>query len=133
MVRRMLCGLMVVGVVVASAAIALGQTRADGTQFESTLGLSLPSFGRVHYSDEGVINKLTGFNLGLGYSMRYYNRGFEVEEFNLYWGWGTLLLIIPYVEFGLSYPLVVGEKGHLLVLDLGVIYIAPRLGISILY
>lgn len=133
MVRRILCGLMVVGVVVSSAAIALGQTRADGTPFESALGLSLPSFGRVHYNEEGVISKLTGFNLGFGYSMRYYSRGFEVEEFNLYWGWGSVLLLIPYVEFGLSYPLVVGEKGNLLVLDLGVIYIVPRLGISFLY
>lgn len=133
MVRRMLCGLMVVGVMMTSAAITLGQTAADGTPFESTLGLSLPSFGRVHYSEEGVLNKLTGFNLGLGYSVRYYNRGFEVEAFNLYWGWGTVLLLIPYVEFGLSYPLPIGEKGNLLVLDLGVVYIAPRLGISILY
>ncbi len=134
--KQLLIG-MIVGVLVLAGvgfeATVLGQTRADGSPFESTIGLSLPTFGRVHYNDEGLIRRLTGFNLGLGYSARTYRNGLYPEEFNVYWGWGTFLLILPYIEFGVSYPVIVGEKGNLLVLDLGVVYIAPRIGISILY
>jgi len=117
-----------------SASLALGaQTRADGEQFERVLGVGLPSIGRVHYGEDGLINRMTGFNIALGYSVRYYNDGLLPDEFNWFWGWGTVALLLPYVEFGVTYPLVVGEKGNLLLLDLGFIYIAPKIGISVIY
>jgi len=113
--------------------VAFGQTKADGSPFERSFGLAFPTFGTIHYSDEGLINKMTGFNLALGYSARYYRDGLVPEDFNTYWGWGTLALLIPYVEFGVSYPFEVGDKGNLLVLDLGLIYIAPRIGLFLVY
>ena len=131
--RAILVGSLVLILMLGVGLALSGQTKADGTQFEKLFGLSFPSFGTVHYNDEGLINKFTGFNLALGYSARFYNDGFVVEDFNTYWGWGTWALLIPYVEFGVSYPFVVGDKGNLLVLDLGLFYIAPRIGVTLVY
>ena len=131
--RTILVVSLVLALVLGMTMTLLGQTRADGTRFEKTFGLAFPSFGTVHYNDEGFIDKMTGFNLGLGYSARYYRDGLVTEDFNTYWGWGTIVLLVPYVEFGVSYPFEIGAKGNLLVLDLGLIYIAPRIGLYIIY
>ena len=54
-------------VLILSVAVTLsGQTKADGSFFEKSFGLNFPTFGTVHYNDEGLINKFTGFKSGSG-------------------------------------------------------------------
>lgn len=131
--RRAITGLLALAIAISIVATLTAQTNANGSRFEDTIGFSLPTIGTIHYDNEGHISKATGFNLGLGISRRFYRDGLIPEEFNRYWGWGTVLLLLPYVEFGVSYPFVVGEKENLLVLDLGFVYILPRIGISLIF
>jgi len=77
------------------------------------------------------VTRISGINLGLGYSMRHYTSsdGMRPGRLNFYWGWGTLVLILPYVEFGVSYPIALGGESQFVV-DLGALYIIPYIGLS---
>ncbi len=102
---------------------------------DQLFGLSLPTFGSVKYNDDGEIYRTQGLNLGLGFSRRNYTSegGLQPDRFNTYWGWGTVLLVIPYIEFGLSYPLSIADGEQFIVFDVGLFYIAPYISISIWY
>ncbi len=98
-----------------------------------TVGLgSLPTIGWTHFDDGGNLVRVTGLNLALGYSARYYtpDDGLRPDRFNNYWGWGTFALIIPYLEFGWLYAIPMGEGPQLFTIDLGFIYIFPRIGLG---
>lgn len=98
------------------------------------LGFTFPTFGWVHLNDAGQIDHVNGFNFALGLSYRKYPNGLEPGKFNFYWGWGTLVLILPYFEGGLSYAIALGQDGsQLLNVDLGVFYIVPYVGVSVLF
>ena len=110
----------------------------EGTKAPSVstvFGLSFPCWGRIHYDARGNLKKITGLNLGLGYSVRHYTpvSGLRPKRFNTYWGWGTIALVIPYVEVGVSYPIEIAGGPTYLVLDLGLFYILPWIGISIYF
>lgn len=102
---------------------------------ERVIGLGVIAYGTVHTDDAGNIAKITGFNLGLGYSARFYRSegGLQADRFNGYWGWGTVALIIPYVEFGASYAFEVGKNNQLITIDLGLLYIVPYFGFSVYF
>lgn len=109
--------------------VAIG---ADGKP-GMTVGLgSLPTIGWTRFNENGQLVAVTGFNLGLGYSARYFRTedGLQPDRFNNYWGWGTVALIIPYIEFGWLYAMPMGSKGGLFVIDLGFIYILPHIGLG---
>lgn len=109
--------------------------RADVARPAHMLGFSAPTYGTVHYDDQGSLKSVTGFNIGLGYSARYFtsNGGLEPNRFNGYWGWGTVLLILPYFEFGVSYPFEIAGGSQYFVIDLGLVYIVPYIQFSIYY
>jgi len=100
---------------------------------DMTIGLgSFPSLGWTGFDEQGNLVRATGFNLGLGYSARYFygEGGLRPEQFNPYWGWGTFVLIIPYLEFGWLYTLPMGGQDQYFAIDLGFIYILPRIGLG---
>ena len=114
----------------------LGQVAwADDQEPDRLFGVSFPSFGSVRYNDEGEIHRTSGLNLTLGYSSRHYtgDGGVQPNQFNSYWGWGTLVLVIPYVEFGLSYPFALGDGDQFVVIDVGLLYFIPYISFSIWY
>ena len=115
-----------------AASIGLIGMAAEGPH--TVIGFSLPTIGVVHYNDAGQITSVTGFNIALGYSARYFyaKDGLQSNRFNGYWGWGTVILILPYIEFGTAYPIPVGE-GDQYVFDLGLIYIVPYIGVSVYF
>lgn len=129
------CRTAVLGVLVASV---LGGTTIVGyaTGPNMTVGLgSLPSVGWTHFDDAGNLVRVTGFNLALGYSARYFTGagGLQPDSFNFYWGWGTVILLLPYVEFGWLYTIPMGERSQYFVIDLGFVYIIPRIGLGIYF
>lgn len=73
------------------------------------IGLDFPTIGWVRYDQEGFIRGAWGFNFGLGVSSRNYTakEGLQPEKLNFFWGWGTIAVIVPYIEFGITYPLLV--------------------------
>jgi len=126
-----LCGVLVLSVCVAWMA---GQgTVVYAGEPGITVGLgSLPTIGWTHFDDAGNLVRVTGLNLALGYSARYFTSvdGLQPDRFNNYWGWGTFALIIPYLEFGWLYAIPMGAGSDLFAIDLGFIYIFPRIGLG---
>ena len=120
------------------AVLILGTTTPLAAQVahpEHVLGFSLPTYGAVNYDDAGNLRNLTGFNIGLGYSARYFTSedGLKPNRFNGYWGWGTILLIVPYLEFGVSYPFEIASGSQYFVIDLGLLYIFPYIQLSVYF
>ncbi len=118
-------------IVAALSSIALGST-----QPEHVLGFEIPAFGTLHYDEANQLTDVSGFNLALGFSTRHFtvNGGLQPARFNSYTGWGTLLLIIPYIEIGTCYAIPVGGGDQYLVIDFGLLYyFIPRIGISLFY
>lgn len=108
------------------------QKEVEYPDLNNTVGFALPTYGWIHYNQAGRIKSLTGFNAGLGYSWRgYFGKGVKLNQFNGYWGWGTVVLIVPYLELGTTYALPIGEANQILAIDVGLIYIFPNLGFSI--
>jgi|GEM_PF-3034160 hypothetical protein len=96
--------------------------------------VGLPRFGFIYYNRAGRISKIAGFNLALGYSeRRFFGDGLQPERFNGYWGFGTVLLIIPYIELGVAYPIPISEGAQYIVINAGVIYIVPQVGVSVYF
>jgi hypothetical protein len=101
----------------------------------TTIGFGFPTFGKLGYDDSGNVEKMTGFNLGLGYSARYFTAddGMQPGRFNFYWGWGTVILLLPYVEFGWTYPFPLDDGKQYLNLTIGFLYIVPHIELSICF
>lgn len=104
---------------------------ADGPKM--VIGFSLPTIGFVNYDKSGNISSVTGFNIALGFSARYFFDGLQPNRFNGYWGWGTLVLLLPYLEIGTAYAFPVGGGDQYFVLDIGLLYIVPYIGLSIYF
>ena len=102
---------------------------------EHVASLGFPTYGSVNYNDAGNLISLTGFNIALGYSARYFmaEDGLQPNRFNTYWGWGTVFILIPYLEFGVSYPFELANGDQYVVVSLGLIYIAPYIQFSLLF
>lgn len=130
--KSLLLTVMIVAVLILGATTALANQVAHP---EHMLGFSLPTYGTVHYDDAGNLRSLTGFNIGLGYSARYFTSedGLKPNRFNGYWGWGTILFIVPYLEFGVSYPFEIANGTQYFVIDLGVLYLAPYIQFSVYF
>jgi len=114
----------------------LGQVAwAEDQEPNRLFGLSFPSFGSVRYNDEGQIRRTSGLNFALGFSARYYtgDEGLQPNRFNPYWGWGTLVIVLPYIEFGLSYPFELADGEQFAVIDIGLLYFIPYVSVSIWY
>ncbi len=76
---------------------------------EYTVGLDFPSFGWANYDENDQLIGYRGFNLGLGYSQKTYFSPAEYDNFNPYWGWGTVIALWPYVNVGADYIIPVGD------------------------
>ena len=74
-------------------------------------GFDLPTVGWARANEEGEIIGYRGVNLGLGYSEKRYFEPMEFEEFNVFWGFGTVALILPYVEIGGDYAFAQRDDG----------------------
>jgi len=73
------------------------------SEWKNVAGLDLPTYGWIIRNADGQIVGAQGVNLGLGYSAKYYFSPLKKGEFNVYWGWGTNLLIVPYAVVGGDY------------------------------
>ncbi|TSA49195.1 hypothetical protein D4R47_04260 [archaeon] len=116
--------------------VALPGTATGSTQPGHVLGLGIPAIGTLHYDEANELTSVSGFNLALGFSTRHFTitEGLKPGRFNSYTGWGTLLLIIPYIEIGTCYPIPMGGGDQYLVIDFGLLYyFIPRIGISLYY
>ena len=100
------------------------QTNAD-----NTIGVGLIAFGWVHY-DDGILRTITGVNWALGFSTRHFTAedGLRPDRFNFYWGWGTMLLLLPYLEAGVTYLFPVANGIEYIAFDIGVIIGGWRIG-----
>ena len=110
---------------------ALSGAAAGSTQPGHVLGL-----GTLHYDEANHLRSISGFNLALGFSTRHFtvDGGLQSGRFNSYTGSGTWALIIPYIEIGACYPILVGGGDQYLVIDFGLLYyFIPRIGISLYY
>jgi len=119
--------------VLAVGTAALGEKAPSGKP-STVIGFGFPTFGTLNY-ESGYIKSETGFNIGLGYSARYFTAdgGLQPGRFNFYWGWGTIILLLPYVEFGWTYPFELANGEQLLNLTIGFLYIIPHLELSICF
>lgn len=95
------------------------------------VGLSFPTIGTVEYDTAGRIVATGGLNYFLGASYRRY-LGSLHSGLNFFVGGGTLILIIPYWEFGLAYAIPLGYR-QFLTIDLYFLYIIPLVGISFVF
>lgn len=133
-----LCG--AVAIVLASLGqpvLAQDDVQTPSTKLEAqpgtVVGLGFPTVGQVNYGDSGYAQSFTGGNLLLGYSSRNYTDGLRSGQFNFYWGWGTFALILPYFEAGYTYATPIADGTQLLTVDIGVIYIVPRISVSVVF
>ena len=118
--------------------LILGATTALANQVahpEHVVSLGFPTYGNINYDDAGNLRNLTGFNIALGYSARYFmsEDGLKPNRFNTYWGWGTVLLIVPYLEFGVSYPFELANGDQYVIISLGLLYIAPYIQFALYF
>jgi len=77
----------------------------------------------TNYNEGGELTGYNGINLGLGVSFRTFLT--KATQANLYWGWGTVVLVLPYIEFGVTY------QTDWVVIDVGTWWIYPRVGFAI--
>ncbi len=76
------------------------------------------------YNKKGELTGYIGINVGLGVSFRtFLANAMQANYFSVYWGWGTVLLILPYVEFGVIY------HTDWVAIDVGTWWIYPRVGL----
>ena len=120
------------------AVLILGGTTALANQVahpEHVVSLGFPTYGNINYDDAGNLRSLTGFNIALGYSARYFTSedGLKPNRFNTYWGWGTIFFIVPYLEFGVSYPFELANGDQYVVISLGLLYIAPYIQFALYF
>lgn len=112
-----------------SAASTSITVKPDPTaRWTNVLGLDFPTYGVVTRNAAGQIIGVSGFNFGLGYSQKNYNKPLETNIFNGYWGWGTMGLIVPYVDFGADYVM---DSGFYFGGMIGLLLIIPIASIEI--
>ena len=110
-----------------AAAQEAAPNQSELPNFEWGLGLGPPNIAfQVEQNEQGRIVSVRGINLALGYSAKHYFDPVEYEEFNPFWHWGTVALIIPYIGVGVDY---VFDSGFYI--GGGTIYLAPYLSIGV--
>ncbi|HOQ40179.1 MAG TPA: hypothetical protein PK561_07200 [Fervidobacterium sp.] len=119
------------------AVFAFGAGVDEGQIAESTvttqrIGLSPTMlYGRAVYGDKGQIVGYNGFGIGVVFR-NYFDsvNGMKKEQFNWFWEWGTVALLIPYVGVGGDYVMPLSETNDF-VITIGTIYVVPYLSFSI--
>lgn len=102
---------------------------ADSGEFEMSIGLDFPTIGLgVETNNAGQIVAVRGINLALGYSAKHYFEPVELDAFNPFWHWGTVLILLPYIGIGADY---VTESGFYF--TIGTIYLAPYVGFGLYF
>lgn len=82
--------------------------KATSEEVSMQVGLSLPTIGFAKNNDKDEITGYHGFNYFLGYSSTYFFEPLEINTWNNYYHWGTVLFVIPYIGIGSEYQ---GENG----------------------
>lgn len=92
------------------------------TNVDHVIGAGLIAFGWVQY-DDGILRSITGVNWTLGFSRRHFTAedGLRPDRFNFYWGWGTMFLLLPYLEVGVTYLFPVANGIEYIGLNMGVL------------
>ena len=94
----------------------------DFDGYDSALGLGIIGYAWNVETEGGMPTRLQAVNWGIGYTdLRYFSPA-EVGQFNWYWAWGTVGVIIPYIAVGGDY--YINEQ---VVLGGGLLYINPYL------
>ncbi len=88
---------------------------ASGTVIEgegdTMIGLDFPTYGWSVTNERGEVIGYRGVNLGIGYSAKNYFSPLEYDKFNSFWGWGTVAILVPYVEIGGDYVFTPSDHG----------------------
>ena len=88
---------------------AMAGTTSYATGPSNTFGTGFPTYGWSMENSQGYVTGFQGINPLLGYSAKYFFSPLKFNSWNTYWGWGTILLILPaYVSVGTDY---VGKDG----------------------
>jgi hypothetical protein len=99
---------------------------AELTDKKMTVGLDAPLVGwnNPNWVDKqnGEIISTLGFNYGLGISYRRYFEPVRTNQFNNFWGAGTVAILFPYLGIGTSY---VWDSGFYA--GVGLIWIVPEI------
>jgi|GEM_PF-1365022 len=97
------------------------------------IGFGSILYGQAIYGDNGQILGYKGFSPLIGYVVRYYFddvNGMKRGQFNWFWEWGLVALIMPYLGVGGDFVIPTSETGDF-VITLGMAYVVPYLGVSI--
>jgi len=125
-------GLVLLGAIQAEAQEGLSFEVVTGPQYQ--VGFSFPAFGWVTLRDDGRVDRVSGFNVALGLSYRKYPQGLTPGRFNFFWGYGTLAVVLPYIEAGGTFPFALNEAGTQTVnVDVGVVYVVPYVGVNVMF
>lgn len=112
---------MVIFLIVCSAGFssvsAFEITEVNGPEFVA--GASFPSFGWANYNAAGQLTRYRGINYLLGYSQKNFFNPAEANDFNLFWGFGTFGIILPYVSVGGDYIIPIGDLANNQYLTIG--------------
>ena len=103
-------------------------TNDPTARWTNTFGIGFPNFGSLMRNNFGQIIGVSGFNVLLGYSQKNYFKPLKTGIFNGYWGWGTYLLIVPYVDLGVDYVM---DSGFYLGGTIGLSLLFPMIGVDI--
>jgi len=108
--------LLIVFTLVVSLFLLTTVAGAEGELIEKSsdkmIGFDMPSYGWAQHNEQGQITGYKGFNFGLGYSEKiYFEPGLKEGEWNNYWGWGTVLVLVPYGEVGTEYVFAKQDNG----------------------
>jgi len=104
-------------------------TRTDN-DINMRIGFDLPTIGWARYNEHDQLVGWRGVNAGIGYSQINYFEPMEMGEWNPFWEWGTLILIIPYAGVGAEYPMEMNDGDNYLSFTGGVGLYGVRVGAS---
>ncbi len=91
-------------VLVLALVLLAGVVFAQDFEYDSALGWGEIGYAwRVHTDDSGAVTRLQAVNWALGYTDKRYFEPVSVGSFNLWWGWGTVSVLVPWIGIGGDY------------------------------
>jgi opacity protein-like surface antigen len=85
-------------VLLSSASFAANLSDRSGV-----VGLDFPTIGGINRNNSGQITGTWGLNIALGLSVKNYFKPVKTNDWNAFWGFGTIVVLIPYIGVGADY------------------------------
>ena len=105
-------------VLVLALVLLAGVVFAQDFEYESAIGFGDVGYAfNIHTNGDGAITRVQAINWQLGYTDKRYFDPVSIGQFNLFWGWGTTALLLPWLGVGGDYfineQLSIGVVGSL--------------------